>query len=268
MKRLILLAGIVSTIANVNIAQADTLYDVTVQFYEPNLAAYTNKNDNLPFYATTFTGTFDVSNNGMISGLQGTLSEAMTGLHDVGNVQTLVPLTYQLAVGSDGNGGVLISTFALNTTNVFDPGGFDPANGDHFYGNSAGLPSSNNGGIGNSYVTIDVPASILTNTSVGSNYITYPNGSNTAPYPVPTILEQVQYGDCAAGGMMGSTCMTGNLLPTSSTAMTPYGVGGTMGAAPYSEVITPAAIPLPAAFWSFLAGSMGILTLGKKSKQS
>ena len=44
-------------------------------------------------------------------------------------------------------------------------------------------------------------------------------------------IDKLAYADCAPGGMMGSTCMTG-------TTEAGYGVLGSMGGYPVSQVIT------------------------------
>jgi hypothetical protein len=211
------LGGTFLAIANLHIAQADVMqtYNVVETFYEP----MTQPNN------TIFTGSFTFdSTTQTVSNLMGTLSEAMSG-----SPMTTVNLDYQLTSVSDGNGGLLVSAFALTNTNVFVGGGF-----------TTGGTQTN--GTDNAYATIDVnlsnPTTMLTATQ-------------------PTIqLYQLSYADCTAGGLMGPTCMTGN----------GYVVGGTMMATPSSEIIS--AVPLPAAIWSFLAGTMGLLTLGKKRKDS
>jgi hypothetical protein len=74
-----------------------------------------------------------------------------------------------------------------------------------------GWPNAANpaaGGVGNSFITINVPL----------------------PNPTATLsaaqINTLAYGDCAAGGMMGDTCMTG------------YVGVGTMGGYPVSQTIT------------------------------
>ncbi|NOT85329.1 MAG: VPLPA-CTERM sorting domain-containing protein [Methylococcaceae bacterium] len=171
MKKQLLLTTLILTVANVHVAQASLVnYDITTVFDEPQLGN-----------TTTFTGTFayDASTS-TISNLKGSLSESMTG-----PPQTLIPLNFQLSSGSDGNGGIRASVFALNTTDVFLGGGFNYATSQKTYGNS------------NAYVTIDFNA---LNPTLGA-----------------TSLSQLSYGDCTAGGMMGPTCMTGHTGPMGGT---------------------------------------------------
>ncbi|MCX7108583.1 MAG: PEP-CTERM sorting domain-containing protein [Proteobacteria bacterium] len=172
---------------------AQLTYNVTAFFYEPD----TQPNN------TIFTGTFvyDTTTQA-ISGLKGTLSESMTGDGVDPATQTLVPLNYQLSSVSDGQGGQLVSAFALSTTNVFQGGGFATGGMKYF-----GYPSAWNAATANAYVTINV------------------NLSNPLIPLTGIQLNRLAYGDCTAEGMMGNTCMTGNAA------------GGTMGATPFSQTI-------------------------------
>jgi hypothetical protein len=120
----------------------------------------------------------------------------------------LVSLTYQLSAVSDGNGGLLVTAFALNTSNTFYGGGFSPGSGSGLY---YGYPTATNpdsGGIGNAYATI------------------YVNLSNPTTAPTQAQINSLAYADCTALGMMGDTCMTG------------YSGLGTMGGYPVSQTIT------------------------------
>ena len=170
-----------------------THYRVTARWFEPD----TQPNDSI------FSGTFTLnSTTQTVTGLVGSLTESMTGPPMVN-----VLLTYQLSALSDGAGGLRVTTFALNTTDVFVEGGF-AANSEGLY---YGFPRATNpaaGGVGNAFATIYVnladPTAALT--QVGIN--------------------QLAYGDCFAGGMMGDTCMTG------------YWGKGTMGGYPVAQRIT------------------------------
>lgn len=168
-----------------------------------------------PDWDTIFTGTFtydDLSQT--VGNLQGSLTEAMTG-------NTLsVPLVHQLSSVSDGMGGLLVSVFALESTDVFAGGGF-ATGGRYTFGNF------------NAYVTIDVslsdPTAALDEARIG----------------------KLAYADCAAGGLMPmnlppeerTVCMTGWQDPTRSPP-----AGGTMkGTWPITQTIAPVAtVPLPA----------------------
>lgn len=177
-------------------AQADVLtdYNVTTIFYEPD----TQPND------TIFTGAFTFnSTTGSVSNLHGMLSESMTG-----PPMDSVPLTYQLSTTSDGQGGLLVTAFALNTTDTFAEGGFAPGS-EGFYFGYPSLPNPGApGGVGNAYIMIDV------------------NLSNPTTALTTAQINRLAYADCTAGGMMGSTCMTG------------YSGVGTMGGYPVSQTIT------------------------------
>jgi hypothetical protein len=153
---------------------------------------------------TIFTGSFMLnSSTQTVSGLAGSLTESMTGPPMV-----TVPLSYQLSSVSDGQGGLRVSSFALNTTQVFAEGGF-AADSEGFY---FGWPSARHpgapGGVGNAFVTI------------------YVNPANPTGALTQAQINQLAYGDCYPGGMMGDTCMTG------------YWGRGTMGGYPVAQTIT------------------------------
>ena len=183
------------------VAQGTVRYAIETTFFEPD----TQPNN------TIFTGTFDFNpQTKAVSNLRGLLTESMTGPPMLN-----VPISYQLSTvpdndRNDGKGGVLVTSFALNTTNVFAEGGFA--------GNSQGLyygfkqtPRTLNpaaGGVGNAFITVYINPNDL-----------------TAPIP-PAAINRLAYGDCFAGGMMGDTCMTG------------YAGHGTMGGYPIAQKIT------------------------------
>lgn len=175
-------------------AEADvvTTFDVTTRFFEPD----TQPNDSI------FTGSFRLnSTRGSVSGLAGTLTESMTGSGTV--PMTTVLLAHQLSSVRDANGALRVTTFALDSTDVFSPAGFaDLENGIYF-----GHPAPYDANKANSFVTIYVDT-------------THP----TAPLTAAQI-DTLAYGDCAPGGMMGAACMTGAVG------------GGTMGGYPVSQAL-------------------------------
>ncbi|MBP6008879.1 MAG: hypothetical protein KA740_14405 [Rhodoferax sp.] len=169
-----------------------TNYQVTARFFEPD----TQPNDSI------FTGTFTLNSTSQtVSGLSGHLTESMTGPPMI-----TVPLTYQLSSVSDGAGALLVTTFALNSTNVFSEGGFLASSLGLYYGYPSAL-SPAAGGVGNSFATI------------------YVNPANPTAALTQSQINLLGYGDCAAGGMMGDTCMTG------------YWGRGTMGGYPVAQTI-------------------------------
>ena len=108
-------------------------------------------------------------------------------------------------------GGLLVTTFRLSDTNTLWTGtggdGWAPGSG---FGLYHGFPGANPG---NAY------AMIFVNTA-----------NPTAPLTQAQI-DRLAYADCAPGGMMGSTCMTG-------TTVAGYGTVGTMSGYPVSQTIT------------------------------
>ena len=191
-------------------ASVVTAYRVVAVFREPD----TQPNDSI------FEGTFlyDAS-AGTVSGLAGRLSESMTGgpTPYPDDTMTWVELRNQLSsipALLDGEAGWLVTTFLLPITDTFtsDPklGGTDgwaPGSGGALH---SGFPGANPG---NAYARIFVRASDPTAT------------------PTQVQIDKLAYADCAPGGMMGSTCMTG-------TSQAGYGTTGTMGGYPLSQVTT------------------------------
>lgn len=175
-------------------AEVLTDYQIKATFFEPD----TQPQD------TIFTGSFTLnSTTRTVAGLSGLLTESMTGPPMI-----TVPLTFQLASVSDGQGGLLVSSFALNTTNVYSEGGY-AANSEGFY---YGFPSAKHpgapGGVGNAFVTV------------------YVNPADPTAALTTAQINQLVYGDCYPGGMMGDTCMTG------------YRGRGTMGGYPVAQSVS------------------------------
>ncbi len=187
-----------------------TDYDVLAVFHEPD----TRPNDSI------FVGTFTFNaSTGVVSGLRGSLSESMTGgpIPYPDDTMTWIALPHQLSsvpATLDGAPGALVTTFRLEVTDTLssDPkfGGTDgwaPGTGSGLY---FGYPGANPG---NAYVRIFVNA-----------------GDPTAAVTQGQI-DKMAYADCAPGGMMGASCMTG-------TTEAGYGTVGTMGGQPVSQVTT------------------------------
>ena len=168
---------------------------------------------------TTFTGSFlfdDVTQT--VSGLQGSLSQAMTGN------TAFRDLSYQLSSVYDAAlGGLLVSAFYQNSTDVFLGGGFE-LGGFKEFGNQ------------NAFVTIFVntadPLAALTQAQINT----------------------LNYGDCTDGSLMGmmagaKTCMTGWVKDELGV----LSAGGTMqGTYPVMQTIS--AVPEPESYAMFLAG--------------
>jgi hypothetical protein len=225
MKKALLMVGSVSLLAGVPLAHAAvTTYDVVETFYEPDTQPRN----------TIFQGSFDFDDATMtVSNLQGWLSESMTGdpsgspVDDYG--MTWLNLTHQLSsvpVTLGGVSGLLVTTFLNDSTNTLSTmGGGDgwaPGSGMGLYYN---FPGTNPG---NAY------AMIFVNTA-----------DPTAPLAQAQI-DRLAYADCAPGGMMGATCMTG-------TTVAGYGTVGTMSGYPVSQTIA-VAVPEPETYGMLLAG--------------
>ena len=187
-----------------------TSYAVVATFHEPD----TQPND------TLFVGSFSLDATvGSVTELRGSLGESMTGdLTPYPNdTMTWLDLDHQLSLVPatiDGTRGLLVTTFRLPTTNTLSSAaafggtdGFSPGTG---YGLYYGYPGENPG---NAYARIFVNLSDPTATATQSQ------------------IDKLAYADCAPGGMMGATCMTG-------TTVAGYGTTGTMSGYPVSQTIT------------------------------
>lgn len=214
MKKLMVACGMLSLIGGIQMAEAAvTTYNVVETFYEP---------DTQPSN-TIFNGSFtfdDVTKT--VSNLRGTLSESMTGN------ASWVSLNYQLS--SDATlGGLLVTTFRNANTNTFTTmlggDGWSPQSGVDAGGLYYNYPKANPG---NAYAMIFV------------------NTTNPLAPLTQAQIDKLAYADCAPGGMMGGTCMTG-------TTVAGYGGVGTMSGYPVSQVIT-AAVPEPANYGMMAAG--------------
>lgn len=204
-----------------------TGYDVVATFREPA----TQPNDSI------FTGTFTINaTTGSVINLAGSLTQSMTGGSSslaggasatgghYGDVpMTLVALSHQLSTlpaTLGGVNGLLVTTFALSTTNTFfilsGGDGWSPDAGVDVGGVYFGFPTAPNpsaGGVGNAYTRIFV------------------NPANPTVALTQAQIDKLAYADCTSGGMMGAVCMTG-------TTTAGYGDLGTMGGYPVSQTIT------------------------------
>ncbi len=218
-------------IANISTAQATVVsYNVTGILFEPQTQP-TN---------TTFNGNFEWDGTA-VSNLHGTMNSAMWETDDINPnpdlfIFPLMHLNYQLAQSVDGD-IVTATVFLKNTTDVFMYGGY--STGDSLkYGTSFG-PNFEDG-----------------NTPNKNAYFSFSFDKTT----MTGILDDMVYGDCTAGGLMGQICMTGHSPATNSFGDLVQ--SGTMAGAPESLTISEvSAVPVPAAVWLFgtaLAGMIGV----------
>ncbi|MCE4537730.1 PEP-CTERM sorting domain-containing protein [Pelomonas sp. P7] len=210
-----------------------TTYTVTTTWLEPQTQP---KN-------TVFQGSFlyDEATH-TVSGLQGLLSESMTGMNAASMVW--LPLNYQLQSWHDASlGGTFAAVFKNGTTATFcstamcgsPTDDWSPQTGLAVGGIYAGFPVARNNA-GNAYALIfvpDNPTAALTQAQVDK--LAYADCTPTAPG-----------GMMMGGGMMGAVCMTG-------TSLAGYGAVGTMDGYPVSQTIA-AAVPEPDSYALLLAG--------------
>ena len=212
------LAGCTIALAAASSAAAahEIIYNVTQTY---NQVVYDASH---PTWDTMFEGSFTFDPHAApadrVTGLTGSLSQAMTGN------TAFRSLSFQLSSVYDASlGGLLVSVFHQNTTDVFQGGGF-ATGGMKEYGNQ------------NAYVTIFV------NTT-----------DPTAPL-TPGQIDKLVYGDCTTGSLMGmgmgaKTCMTGWVNHAKANL-----AGGTMmGTYPIAQTIT-VAVPEPETYALMLAG--------------
>jgi hypothetical protein len=192
------------------LAPVVTAYEVVETFFEPDTQPRN----------TIFLGSFTLdSTSGTVSGLQGILSESMTGgpVAYPNDSMTWLSLGHQLVQAPATVGGVSglwVATFLLDRTDTLsaDPrfGGIDGWSPGSGSGLHSGFPGANPG---NAYALIFVDPQ-----------------NPTAPLSQAQI-EPLAYADCTPGGMMGDTCMTGTTLAGAGSV-------GSMGGRPVSLRIT------------------------------
>lgn len=206
-------------------------YDVITTWYEPE----TRPNDSI------FIGTFDYDSvTKSVTGLQGRLSESMTG-NEVGypnDSMTWLTLAYQLVSWYDMElGGTFAATFKNDNTDTFVGNTWHPQDGvdvGGVYSGWAPRPADRTPNPENAYALIFVPDGIASLAPGASLTLLWDEVNQTGN----PGLAHTAYADCAPGGMMGATCMT-------ATSTYAYGAIGTMSGVPYSQTITAVAAPVP-----------------------
>ena len=225
MKATYLLAASILMIVNTPFAQATIAsYDVTGVFVEPQTQPIN----------TTFNGSFEWD-GAIVTNFHGTMNSSMWETDDISPIPgvsyPLMNLNYQLSQSVDGD-IVTANVFLENSTDVFMFGGYTA--GDTMkYGTSFG-PDFEDG-----------------NTPNENAYFSFAFDKTT----MTGILDEMVYGDCTAGGLMGQLCMTGHSIAK-------VGFSGTMAGVPESLTISEvSAVPVPTAAWLFgtaLAGMIGV----------
>ena len=211
-------SNVIGTSVPSALADVITSYDVVETFYEPD----TQPRNSI------FIGSFTLNaTTGTVSNLKGTLSESMTGdkiayPNDTMNWLTLTNQLSAVPVTLGGVDGLLVTTFLLPTTNTFTTAyggdGWAPGTGFATYYGFPAAPNPKAGGVGNAYVMIFVST------------------ANPTAALTQAQIDKLAYADCAAGGMMGSVCMTG-------TTIAGYGSIGSMSGHPVSQIITKGITP-------------------------
>jgi len=226
MKKTAGIAGAVCLLAGAQMAQA-AMYNVTGVFDEPQTGTG----------HTTFVGTFDWdATSNTLSNLQGTMNATMYPNPMHGALPDY-NLTHQLAFDYDAvTGNVVASVFKENSTDVFFGGGYNA-------GDTMKLGA----------VMGPMTDGFMPNENV---YFTLAFNANT----MMGMLDEMVYGDCAPGGLMGPM-MTGNMCMTGHS-VAKVGYAGTMDAIPASLSIS--AVPVPAAVWLFGSGLLGLVAVARR----
>jgi hypothetical protein len=148
---------------------------------------------------------------------------------------TWLSLNHQLSAVYDASlGGLLVTTFLNSNTNTFST---NPA----FGGTNGWAPGSTTG----TYYGFPTASTGIANP--GNAYaMIFVNTTNPLASLTQAQIDKLAYADCAPGGMMGATCMTG-------TTVAGYGETGTMGGYPVSQTIT-AAVPESETYAMMMAG--------------
>ena len=132
------------------------------------------------------------------------------------DTMTWLDLAHQLSSDTltvGGVSGLLVATFRLPTTNTL-------SNDSTLSGTNGWAPGT---GMGRYYG--------VSGKNAGNAYaIVFVNPADPTAPLTQAQLDLLAYADCAPGGMMGATCMTG-------TSVAGYGTVGTMGGYPVSLAI-------------------------------
>jgi len=217
-------------------------YTITAIFDEPASA----------FPTTQFDGTFTFDGTA-ISNLTGTMNESM---YNAGGTAAL-NFTYNQDTLTGGQivnetiGGYLTaSVFDIDSTDVYFGGGYKDggtgmAVGSYAKYGSTGMMSDGNVANENAFFTLAIDP----NNVVG----TFTIADDTM------LVETMQYGDCAPGGLMGPM-MTGNMcMAGESTELSM--MAGTPISFTISEV---SAVPVPAAAWLFGGALMSLFGANRR----
>jgi hypothetical protein len=232
MKKLLAIGAALAMFAGAQSAQATT-YDVSARFFDGGIQGQTLFNGSFDWNGTTLTGFSGGLTQSMWAWNAATSTYVnkksgipLADLQAAGGGQApVLNLTYQLGgvTTPDANGDVLATIFLVNSTNVFNGGGY-LSNGPMKYGATDGNTPNMN-----AFFTLAFNAADPTNTL--------------------TALNKVVYGDCTAYGLMGPM-LTGNMCMTGLTNGT---IHGSMGGYPTNLSIT-AAVPEPETYAMMMAG--------------
>lgn len=222
--------------ASIPMAQATT-YNITAVFDEPASSNPT----------TQFDGSFDFDGTS-ITNLMGTMNQSM---HNAAGTEAL-SLGFMNGVMTTDVGGFLTATvFKVDgSTDVYWGGGYQGGGtgagaGSYLKYGATGLSADGNTANENAYFTLAIdPMNITGEFTLDSNM---------------DLVNSMEYGDCAPGGLMGpmmtgNACMAGEVTAQSMMAGIPQSFTIT-------EVTT---VPVPAAVWLFGSALVGLLGTSRR----
>lgn len=210
-------------------AQAQT-YNVAAEFEE-----------RMTSINTFFNGSFDWDGSS-VTNLHGTMNSSM---YLVDNINPdyferfpLMNLGYQLDGTQISGATVTASVFLKDTTDVYSGGGYD------------GLPSE--------FLKYGANGGTITETPNENAFFTLAFDMTT----MQGVVNQMVYGDCTAGGLMGDFCMAGEKTGTSPMHAFPL----SLNIRPAIGPIDAAPVPVPAAVWLFGSALTGLIGFSRRKQ--
>jgi len=220
-------------LAGIPMAQA-TVYNITAVFDEP-----------VSQYPTTqFEGSFEFDGTD-ITNLKGTLSESMYS--PAGTPDLTLEFMNGVSTGTTVDGFKTATVFRVDgSTDVYHGGGYlgGGTAGLFFKYGSTGFIGDGNTANENALFTLAIDPMNITGAFTLDSHM--------------NLVNSMEYGDCAAGGLMGpmltgNSCMAGEVTANS-----------TMGGIPLKFTVS--AVPVPAAVWLFGTALTGLLGVARRKE--
>jgi len=228
-------------LANIQMVQAGVAtYSVEGKFFETMTGGIN----------TDFKGTFNWDGSSL-SNFSGRMNASMYGSYVEDDAYYMHTLNQNLIQSVDENGLVTATIFKENSSDVYYGGGYEGFDvGFRKYGFEGttgfiGIPADGNIANENAFFTF------VFQTDIAENIIT--QGLKTVT-DNPALVNQMIYGDCSLYGLMGKSCMAGEVTATSPMKATALSLN-------ISQV---SAVPVPAAVWLFASALLGLVGVNRK----